>query len=427
MSHNPSDDRRTVAGLPFDVLIAGGIGGTLVVGVVMLVLALAGVLKSSTTTTIAVEERAVSPATGPQQEYGLAVGQVYQRDAPGVVFVNASGVTAVQSAGEYLKGEGGEQATATGSGVEIDGSGNILTNWHVVEGAAKIAVGSEHGATVKAQLVGKDPSEDLALLRIPIAGLTLHPLSLGDSSAVKVGDEVLAIGNPFGLGGTLTAGVVSALERQIQAPNGVKISNVLQTDAPINPDNSGGPLLNTAGEVIGINSQIVTGGDRGGSVGIAFAIPVNNAKSELSTLEKVASCMAPRVESKLVDRVQAAARLSRGGSHRGFRWMRGGCRLRGPQAGSGAIASSTGDGYASRSAAPDIRPYRREAGRERLCPGVDNRKTAARVTQGYGDWRPSPDESHVDAARVGGVATGGLWLRQARTRRRIRPMPTGAV
>jgi putative serine protease PepD len=239
MSHNPLDGKRVVAGLPLDALIAGLIGGTLVVGIVMLVLAMAVGFKSSTTT-VTVEARTVSPATAPKQEYGLAAGQVYQRDAPGVVFVNASGVTAAQSAGEYLKGEGGEQATATGSGVEIDGSGNILTNWHVVEGAAKITVGSEHGATVNARLVGKDPSGDLALLRIPIAGLTLHPLSLGNSSAVKVGDEVLAIGNPFGLGGTLTTGVISALNRRITAPNGTTISNILQTDAPVNPGNSGG-------------------------------------------------------------------------------------------------------------------------------------------------------------------------------------------
>jgi len=139
---------------------------------------------------------------------------------------------------------------------------------------------------VNAQVVGKDPSNDLAILRVPTDGLTLHPLTLGDSSGVQVGDPVLAIGNPFDLERTLTTGVISALQRQITAPNGFTIDNVLQTDAPINPGNSGGPLLNAAGQVIGINSQIETGGSGDGSVGIGFSIPINTAKSEIAELEK---------------------------------------------------------------------------------------------------------------------------------------------
>ena len=168
----------------------------------------------------------------------------------------------------------------------IDANGTILTNYHVVENAIKVTVSFEKGKTVEAQVVGKDPSNDLAVLRIPTDGLTLHPLTLGDSSAVQVGDPVLAIGNPFDLERTLTTGVISALQRQITAPNGFTIDNVLQTDAPINPGNSGGPLLNAAGQVIGINSQIETGGSGGGSVGIGFAVPINTAKSEISQLEK---------------------------------------------------------------------------------------------------------------------------------------------
>jgi S1-C subfamily serine protease len=124
------------------------------------------------------------------------------------------------------------------------------------------------------------------VLRIPTEGITLHPLTLGNSSKAVVGDPVLAIGNPFGLDRTLTTGVVSALQRQITSPNGFQIDNVLQTDAPINPGNSGGPLLNSSGEVIGINSQIETGGSGGGSVGIGFAVPINTAKGELTQLEK---------------------------------------------------------------------------------------------------------------------------------------------
>jgi S1-C subfamily serine protease len=157
----------------------------------------------------------------------------------------------------------------------------------VVENAVKVIVSlGEHGQTVQASVIGKDPSHDLAVLRIPTGGLTLHPLTLGDSSKVQVGEPVLAIGNPFGLGRTLTTGVVSALQRQITSPNGMTINDALQTDAPINPGNSGGPLLNEHGAVIAINSQIETNGSGGGSVGIAFAIPIETAKSELPELER---------------------------------------------------------------------------------------------------------------------------------------------
>jgi S1-C subfamily serine protease len=155
-----------------------------------------------------------------------------------------------------------------------------------VENAIKVTVSLERGKTVNAKVIGKDPSNDLAVLRISTDGLTLHPLPLGSSSGVQVGDPVLAIGNPFDLERTLTTGVVSALQRKITAPNGFTITNVIQTDAPINPGNSGGPLLDAAGRVIGINSQIYTGSGGGGSVGIGFAVPIDKAKAELSQLEK---------------------------------------------------------------------------------------------------------------------------------------------
>ena len=214
--------------------------------------------------------------------------QIYVRDAPGVVFVTSTIVQQGESSPFNLFG-GGEtqrQGKATGSGIVIDGNGTILTNYHVVENAVKVQVSFEKGQNVEAKVVGKDPSNDLAVLRIPTDGLTLHPLTLGDSSKVQVGDPVLAIGNPFDLERTLTTGVISALQREITAPNGFTINNVLQTDAPINPGNSGGPLLNAQGQVIGINSQIETGGCGNGSVGIGFAVPINTAKSEISQLEK---------------------------------------------------------------------------------------------------------------------------------------------
>ena len=134
--------------------------------------------------------------------------------------------------------------------------------------------------TYTAEVVGTDPATDLALLKVDAPADQLHPLTLGDSSKVEVGDPVVAIGNPFGLDRTVTSGIVSALQRQIQAPNGFSISNVIQTDAAINPGNSGGPLINAEGEVIGINSQIETGGGGNGNVGIGFAIPINTATRE---------------------------------------------------------------------------------------------------------------------------------------------------
>jgi S1-C subfamily serine protease len=259
------------------------LGGLLVVGVVSVV----AWWPLPSTKTVIVEDTQIGPATTVSRHPGaLTARQIYEQDSAGVVFVNALGINKSQSSSEYFKGEGGQQTTATGSGFEVDGAGTILTDWHVVADAAKITIGLEHNRTVEASIVGKDPSHDIAVLRIPTVGLTLHPLPLGDSSKTRVGDPVLAIGNPFGLVRTLTTGVVSALERQIESPNGRTISGALQTDAPINPGNSGGPLLNEHGAVIGINSQIETSGEHGGNVGIAFAIPIDTVKGRLLKLEK---------------------------------------------------------------------------------------------------------------------------------------------
>jgi putative serine protease PepD len=180
-----------------------------------------------------------------------------------------------------------QQSTSTGSGFLVDGRGNILTSYHVIEGADRhsgVTVQFADNVARRASVVGQDPNDDLAVLRVNTANVPhVNPLQLGDSSSVRVGDPTLAIGNPFGYDRTLTSGIVSALQRQIQAPNGFSINNVIQTDAPINPGNSGGPLLDAAGRVIGINSQIAANGSA--NVGIAFAVPINTAKSVLATLE----------------------------------------------------------------------------------------------------------------------------------------------
>ncbi|HXM86782.1 MAG TPA: trypsin-like peptidase domain-containing protein [Solirubrobacteraceae bacterium] len=267
--------------IPFIAAVLGG-------GVVVAVVAAAGDLGKSKQTVTTVQATPIAPSNASQQSDGLTPHDIYVKDAPGVAFVTSTIVQKSESSPFNLFGgsETQQKGEATGSGIVIDANGTILTNYHVVENAIKVTVSFEKGKTVDAQVVGQDPSNDLAVLRIHPDGLTLHPLTLGNSSGVQVGDPVLAIGNPFDLERTLTTGVISALQRQITAPNGFTIDNVLQTDAPINPGNSGGPLLNGAGEVIGINSQIETGGSGDGSVGIGFAVPIDTAKSEISELEK---------------------------------------------------------------------------------------------------------------------------------------------
>ncbi len=266
--------------IPF---VSALLGGAIVVAVV----AATGSFGKSEKTVTTVQAAPIAPSNASQQSSGLTPHDIYVKDAPGVAFVTSTVVQKSESPFNLFGGgETQRQGQATGAGILIDGNGTILTNYHVVENAIKVTVSFEKDKTVNAQVVGKDPSNDLAILRIQPDGLTLHPLTLGDSSTVQVGDPVLAIGNPFDLERTLTTGVISALQRQITAPNGFTIDNVLQTDAPINPGNSGGPLLNAAGDVIGINSQIETGGSGDGSVGIGFAVPINTAKSEISELEK---------------------------------------------------------------------------------------------------------------------------------------------
>jgi S1-C subfamily serine protease len=257
-------------------------------GVVVAALAAAGGLGGDTQTITAIQAAPLQPSNASQQTKGLTPHEIYVRDAPGVAIITSTIVQKSESPFGLFGGgeETQRRGIATGSGIVINANGTILTNYHVVENAIKVTVSFEKGKTIDAQVVGKDPSNDLAVLHISPEGLTLHPIALGDSSAVLVGDPVLAIGDPFNQERTLTTGVISALQREIKAPNGFAIKNVLQTDAPINPGNSGGPLLDAFGRVIGINSQIETGSSGGGSVGIGFAVPINTAKSEITQLEK---------------------------------------------------------------------------------------------------------------------------------------------
>jgi len=213
------------------------------------------------------------------------VNQIYRRDGQGVAFIEAEQPAQAPSPFDpFGAPQGG--GTATGSGFVVDTEGHVLTNSHVVEDADRIQV--KLGASDEAhsaEVVGTDPATDLALLKVNAPVDQLHPLALGDSSRLQVGDPVVAIGNPFGLDRTVTSGIVSALQRQIQAPNGFAISKVIQTDAAINPGNSGGPLIDASGSVVGINSQIETGGGGAGNVGIGFAVPINTARDVVDQLK----------------------------------------------------------------------------------------------------------------------------------------------
>jgi S1-C subfamily serine protease len=210
----------------------------------------------------------------------LTIGEIYKRSASGVVQITATGSTQVDPFG------GSEAQRALGSGFVFDKAGYIITNYHVVEGAGSIEVTFSNNASIDARLVGSDPSTDIAVLKVQMEASALTPLSLGNSDAVQVGDQVVAIGNPFGLSRTATAGIVSALQRQIIAPSQYAIDHVIQTDAPINHGNSGGPLINARGEVIGVNAQIETGGTSEGNTGVGFAIPSNTVKSVAAQLIK---------------------------------------------------------------------------------------------------------------------------------------------
>jgi putative serine protease PepD len=200
----------------------------------------------------------------------------YRRDAPAVVQITANETQQVQST--PFMPPTSQKVQSLGSGFVIDTRGDIVTNDHVVAGGTGIRVGFSCGSSYPATVVGTDPSSDLAVLRVNAPASTLHPVGFDDSSSVQVGDPVYAIGNPFGLDRTMTAGIVSATGRDIQAPDGRTIPDAIQTDAAINHGNSGGPLLDGQGHVIGITSQI-QGGTVDANVGVGFAIPSNTARS----------------------------------------------------------------------------------------------------------------------------------------------------
>jgi S1-C subfamily serine protease len=260
-------------------LLSAIVGGALVAAVLLVL----GVGGDTNKTTTVIQQSPIATKNASGAGSNLTPRAIYKNEAPGVVHISAQIVQQVQSPFDPFGEQ--QQGTSTGSGFVLDNSGRILTNAHVIEGASRVTVQFEDNKTVEAKVQGKDTSTDLALLKVDPDGLKLKPLPLGNSKSVQVGDPTIAIGNPFGLDRTLTTGVVSALQRKITSPSGYSISNVIQTDAAINPGNSGGPLLDAAGRVIGINSQIATGGG-GGNVGIGFAVPINTAKQVIPDLRQ---------------------------------------------------------------------------------------------------------------------------------------------
>jgi putative serine protease PepD len=270
--------RRAVT-LAASALLGGGValGGAAALG------------KLGEKTTVIREEALPSSAAPASFQTGKreSINAVYRASAPGVVHIETT--TRVEAPSDPFFGNpfGTTQTQrALGSGFVIDKAGHIVTNYHVVRGANVIQVSFSDNERYKAQLVGADPSTDIAVLKVDVKSRALKPLLLGNSDTVRVGDQVIAIGNPFGLDRSVTAGIVSAVQRRIEAPNSLSISHVIQTDAALNHGNSGGPLLSAEGDVIGVNAQIETGGAGDGNVGIGFAIPINTVKDVVAQLIK---------------------------------------------------------------------------------------------------------------------------------------------
>jgi S1-C subfamily serine protease len=257
------------------LLVAGLAGGAL---------ALAVGTNDASQRTVTVE-RTVQPlaqnAAATSATGRLSAGAIYHKEAPGVVVITATSVTKSQDPFDPFGGPNEQRSQSLGSGFVIDRQGRILTNAHVVLNATKVQVGFSNGQTYPAKVLGLDKSTDVAVLKVDVPAEALTPLPLGSSNEVSVGDPVVAIGNPLGEERTITAGIVSAKFREIDSlVPGIKIFGALQTDAAINHGNSGGPLIDGVGDVVGITSQILSDSNspESGNIGIGFAIPIDTAK-----------------------------------------------------------------------------------------------------------------------------------------------------
>jgi S1-C subfamily serine protease len=272
------------------LVAAGAAGAAIALGIAA---AAGGV--GGTSTTVREVVSAPAPSSGPETAafaraaQPLTIHEIYTRSAPGVVQVTATSKVTTQPNPLLdpfgFSGPTTQTQQALGSGFVIDKAGHIVTNYHVVQGASRVEVSFSDNERKPATVVGRDPSTDVAVLQVTgLPARALTPLTLGNSDLVQVGDAVVAIGNPLGEDRSITSGIVSALQRQIFAPNGAPIDHVIQTDAALNHGNSGGPLLNTRGQVVGVNSQIQTASGGDGNIGIGFAIPINTVKNVAAQL-----------------------------------------------------------------------------------------------------------------------------------------------
>jgi putative serine protease PepD len=241
------------------------VGGAIAGGAIALAVASGSTTSHSVTTTTVLQQGSSSVPTSLSSTRGLTINQIYRQASPGVVDITVT----TSSSGLF----GNQQSTGEGAGVVYDTKGDILTDEHVVSNATSATVHFQNGRTAKATVLGTDPSTDVAVIRVNVPASELHPIPFANSSDAQVGDPVVAIGSPFSLPETTTAGIVSAVGRSITAPNNFTITGAIQTDAAINPGNSGGPLLDANGHVLGLNDQIQT--NSGSSAGVGFAIPSN--------------------------------------------------------------------------------------------------------------------------------------------------------
>jgi S1-C subfamily serine protease len=278
-----SGDAKTV-GRTLGLVAAAVIGGLTALGGA----ALAGRLGTKTTYRPIV----ASPTQGPVPtsfagSKALSIHQIYERWAPGVVQITSTSVVNIPQDpffGNPFAPQEQEQQSL-GSGFVIDKAGHVVTNYHVVEDAKSVQVSFSNGENVQARVIGSDPSTDIAVLQVRTHSRALTPLVWGNSDNAQVGDSVVAIGNPFGYTRSVTAGIVSALDRPLTAPNNFQIEHAIQTDAALNHGNSGGPLLDASGEVIGVNSQISTGNTgQQGNLGIGFAVPSNTVRGVVAQI-----------------------------------------------------------------------------------------------------------------------------------------------
>jgi len=276
-------DSLPVAGALFLAALAGGT-------VAVIGAAIVGTGEHTTTVREVVEPTPFSPSDVSQSGGGpLTVREIYKRDAPGVVQVTTTTKVKLPQT-DWFGNPFGIPDTAVqrslGSGFVISKAGYIVTNYHVVGSAQTVKVSFSNSDSMTAEIIGKDPATDVALLKVRASSRALKPLDLGNSDLVEVGDQVAAIGNPLGYDRSITLGIVSALHRSLTSPQGTPIDRVIQTDAALNHGNSGGPLLNAQGEVIGVSSAISTG-DTGaqGNTGIGFAIPINTVQDVVAELK----------------------------------------------------------------------------------------------------------------------------------------------